>query len=230
MRYLVSLALFSLALGAAPARAQQQRAAAPTPATNPPAAPESRDDWQRAPDIFAAAGLRPGSRVADLGAGEGWLSTRLAKYVGPAGRVFAADISENSLRSLSERLSADSVTNIELILSEPDDPRLPYGTLDAVIIVNAYHEMTERVAVLDGIKRALRPGGVLVIVDNPPADSTLRTRKEQTSRHLLAIDFARDDLEAHGFQIVSEQPEFVKYIEPSHAHRQWLIVARRGEK
>ena len=229
MRYLVFLALFSLALGSSPALAQLQRTAAPAAATSAPA-PESRDEWQRAPDIFAAAGLRPGSRVADLGAGEGWLSTRLAKHVGPTGRVFAADISENALRSLSERLATDSVTNIELILSEPDDPRLPYGTLDAVIIVNAYHEMVQRVAVLDGIKRALRPGGVLVIVDNPPTDSTARTRKEQTSRHLLAIDFARDDLEAHGFEIVSEQPEFVKYIEPSHAHRQWLLVARRGEK
>ena len=230
MRYLATIAILFLALAPLPARAQLQRTAAGSAATGAAPVPESRDDWQRAPDIFAAAGLKPGSRVADLGAGEGWLSTRLARHVGPTGRVFAADISENALRSLSERLAADSVTNIELILSEPDDPRLPYGTLDAVIIVNAYHEMVERVAVLDGIKRALRPGGLLVIVDNPPADSTVRTRKEQTSRHLLAIDFARDDLEAHGFEIVSEQPEFVKYIEPSHAHRQWLLVARRKDK
>lgn len=229
MRHLVSLALLvltSLTLGISPAHAQVQRTAAGA-ANGAPATPESRDDWQRAPDIFAAAGVRPGSRVADLGAGEGWLTTRLAKHVGPSGRVFAADISENALRSLSETIERDSLSNVELILSEPDDPRLPYGTLDAVIIVNAYHEMVQRVAVLEGIKRALRPGGTLVIVDNPPADSSVGTRREQTSRHSLTLDFARDDLESHGFELVREQREFVENVHDSHTHRQWLLVARR---
>lgn len=230
MRYLVSLAFFSLVLGASLADAQLPRTAAPGARNGASAAPESRDDWQRAPDIFVAAGLRAGSRVADLGSGEGWLTTRLAKHVGPAGRVFAADISENALRSLSETVARDSFSNIELILSEPDDPRLPYGSLDAVIIVNAYHEMVERVAVLEGIKRSLRPGGMLVIVDSPPADSSFRTRSEQTSRHSLALDFARDDLEAHGFELVSEQREFVQNAHDSHLHRQWMLVARRREK
>ena len=231
MRSLFSLPLLALALGTLPAQAQIPRtSAAGSGSANGTATHESRDDWQRAPDIFVAAGLGPGSRVADLGAGEGWLTTRLARHVGPTGRVFAADISENALRALAGRPVLDSLGNIELILSEPDDPRLPYGTLDAVIIVNAYHEMVERVAVLEGIKRALRPGGTLVIVDNPPGDSTYRTRSEQTSRHSLALDFARDDLQAHGFDIVSEQPEFVENVHDSHVHRQWLLVARRRDK
>ncbi len=191
--------------------------------------PERRDDWQRAPDIFAAAGLTAGSRVADLGAGEGWLSTRLAKQVGTTGRVFAADISERALISLGEALARDSIRNVELVLSEADDPRLPYGTLDAVIVVNAYHEFTQRVAVLDGIKRALRQGGLFVIADSPP-DSTARTRKEQMERHTLALELARDDLEAHGFEIVSVQPEFVQNKHETHTHRQWLLVARRGSR
>ncbi|MEX2179060.1 MAG: class I SAM-dependent methyltransferase [Gemmatimonadaceae bacterium] len=191
----------------------------------PPPPPERRDDWQRAPDIFAAAGLRAGSRVADLGAGEGWLTTRLARHVGPGGRVFAADISERALQSLGEALG-DSTGQVELVLSEADDPRLPYGTLDAVIVVNAYHEFVERVAVLDGVKRALKPGGLLVIVDAAPSDTVL-TRREQAQNHTLAPAFARDDLEAHGFEIVSVQPEFVLHKHDTHTHRQWLISARK---
>jgi SAM-dependent methyltransferase len=185
-----------------------------------------RDDWQRAPDIFTALRALTGSRIADLGAGEGWLTQRLAKHVGPSGRVFAVDISDAALTRLGETLARDSIRNVELVLAEDDDPRLPFGTLDGVVIVNAYHEMTKRVAVLDGVKRALRPGGLLVIVDNSPPDS-VQTRKAQTDRHQLALDFARDDLEAQGFEIVSSDPKFVDRQLTDHAQKQWMLVARR---
>ena len=191
-----------------------------------------RDDWQRASDIFAALGARPGARIADLGAGEGWLTTRLSKQVGADGRVFAADISERALTSLAGTLAQQGIRNVELILSEDDDPRLPFGTLDGVVILNAYHEIVQRVPVLEGVKRALRPGGALVIVDNVPVDSTLRTRKEQTERHQLAIEFARDELEAQGFEIVSSDPGFItRPVEAGGmAHREWILVARRRAK
>lgn len=227
VKNLVVAALMAVAVTAASLNAQMR-----TPAPQGSAGtsnPERRDDWQRAPEIFAALGAVPGSRVADLGAGEGWLTTRLARQVGPTGRVFAADISENALKALAETIARDSTLgNVELVLSEADDPRLPWGTLDGVVIVNAYHEMVQRVPVLDGVKRALRPGGLLVIVDAVPADS-IHTRREQTTRHTLALDFVRDDLEAQGFEIVSTQPEFVSYRHPDHAHRQWLLVARRAK-
>ena len=187
-----------------------------------------RDDWQRAPDIFAALRASNGSRIADLGAGEGWLTQRLAKHVGPGGRVFAVDISDGALTRLGESLARDSIRNVELVLAEDDDPRLPFGTLDGVVIVNAYHEMTKRVAVLDGVKRALRPGGLLVIVDNSPPDS-VQTRKAQTDRHQLALEFARDDLEAQGFEIVSFDPKFVVRQLTDHAQKQWMLVARRAK-
>jgi len=214
-----------------PLYAQGVRSAAPQGggATATAATPR-RDDWQRPGDIFAALGATAGSRIADLGAGEGWLTLRLAKQVGPTGRVFASDISDEALTRLGESLTRDSLRHVELVLAEDDDPRLPFGTLDGVVILNAYHEMTQRVAVLDGVKRALRPGGTLVIVDNLPADSTARTRKEQTSRHSLALEFARDDLEAQGFEIVSQNPAFVDQRNGAMQHRQWMIVARRSKK
>jgi predicted methyltransferase len=213
-----------------PVYAQGVRSASPQGAAVSTSSSSRRDDWQRPADIFAALGVTSGSRVADLGAGEGWLTLRLAKHVGPTGRVFASDISDEALTRLGESLDRDSLRNVELVLAEDDDPRLPFGTLDGVVILNAYHEMNQRVAVLDGVKRALRPGGVLVIVDNVPADSTARTRKEQTSRHSLALDFARDDLEAQGFEIVSQDSAFVDQRNGAMQHRQWMIVARRSKK
>ena len=213
-----------------PLAAQGVRSASPQGAAVSPAASTRRDDWQRPGDIFAALGATSGSRIADLGAGEGWLTVRLAKHVGPTGRVFASDISDEALTRLGENLTRDSLRNVELVLAEDDDPRLPFGTLDGVVILNAYHEMTQRVAVLDGVKRALRPGGLLVIVDNIPTDSTARTRKEQTSRHSLALEFARDDLEAQGFELVAQDPAFVDQRNGAMQHRQWMLVARRAKK
>jgi predicted methyltransferase len=75
----------------------------------------------------------------------------------------------------------------------------------------------------------LKPGGLLVIVDNTPPDSVV-TRKAQTDHHQLAIDFVRDDLEAQGFEIVSADPKFIDRKITDHMQRQWLLVARRGEK
>ena len=224
----------SLALLAAPLTTLAQTR---TPAPAPGASARSgnnptvrREDWQRVPDIFAALGVKPGSRIADLGSGEGWLTTRLARQVGANGRVFAVDIDNNALTRLGETLAKDSLRNVEIILAEDDDPRLPFGTLDGVVIVNAYHEVTKRVPVLEGVRRALRPGGVLVIVDNIPADSSMRTRQEQVTRHSIALEFARDDLEAQGFEVVSTNPRFIDHKSGDHWQRQWMIVARRGDK
>lgn len=222
------ISIAGLLLATEPVYAQQLRSATPQGSAASPSV--RRDDWQRVADIFAALSVTDGSRIADLGAGEGWLTTRLARRVGPTGRVFASDVSTEALERLGETIARDSLRNVELVLAEDDDPRLPHGTLDGVVILNAYHEMDQRVAVLDGVKRALRPGGVLVIVDNIPADSAMRTRREQTSRHSLALEFARDDLEAQGFEIVSSDPAFVDQKNGAAVHRQWLLVARRPKK
>ena len=220
--------ILALIVGGAPdaARGQARTTAPQAPGAGTQGDHGRRDDWQRVPDIFAALGAKPGARIADLGAGEGWLTTRLARQVAPGGRVFAADISERALASLAQTLEAAKIDNVELLLAADDRPGLPYGTLDGVVILNAYHEMLQRIAVLDGIKRSLKPGGVLVIVDNTPVDS-LASRKEQTSRHTLALALARDDLEAQGFEIVSSAPDFITRPMEGTAHREWMLVARR---
>jgi ubiquinone/menaquinone biosynthesis C-methylase UbiE len=225
---------FGLLLAMPGLTAAQTRSPAPVSQGAPGAArtqpTERREDWQRAPDIFAALGVGAGSRVADLGSGQGWLTTRLAKAVGATGRVFASDIDPGALRTLAGTLARETIQNVELVLAEDDDPRLPFESLDGVVVVNAYHEMTKRVAVLDGIKRALVPGGKLVIVENTPHDTAFVTRKQQTEHHVIAIDFVRDDLEAQGFEILSVNPTFIDRKEGDHSHRQWMIVARVAPK
>jgi ubiquinone/menaquinone biosynthesis C-methylase UbiE len=185
-----------------------------------------RDEWQRVPAVLEALGVERGSRIADIGAGGGYFTDRLSEAVGPAGRVYAVDIDERALLSLHEWRELEDRDNVEIILGEVDDPRLPYRSLDGALIVNAYHEMTEYPAMLAGIIRALEPSGRLVIVDNPPPDS-VTTREAQTERHNLAMAFAAAELEEAGFSLVDSQPRFIELEHGDHTHHHWMLVAER---
>jgi len=189
----------------------------------------SRDEWQKVDEIFAAMGVSPGDTVADVGAGEGFLSVRLSHAVGEQGRVYAEDISSRALRDLREQLEGLDLKNVEPVLGEADDPKLPPGKLDAVVIVNAYHEMTEHASMLAGILRSLKPGGRLVIVDNPPSDSTA-SRRSQTGAHDIHIGLVEQDLLAAGFEILEKRPDFINSGSGRGRHRQWMLVAgKRSE-
>jgi ubiquinone/menaquinone biosynthesis C-methylase UbiE len=220
--------LTALTLAAAPAAAQGSAASAPPAARSASGQTprETREQWQRIPDIFVALRVAPGSRVADVGAGDGYFTERLAKHVGPGGRVFAVDVVESALAQLRRLVEGEKLANVELVLGEADDPRLPYGTLDAALVVNAYHEMVQHAPMLAGIRRALRPGGVLVIVDNAPTDSAA-PRYRQTGEHQLALPLAEQDLREAGFEVVERVPGFVTQQHDGHTHRQWLLVGRR---
>lgn len=185
-----------------------------------------RDEWQRVPAIFEALQLEPGSRIADVGAGGGYFTDRLSLAVGPEGRVFAVDINERTLLDLHRWLERDGRQNVELILGEVDDPRLPYRSLDGALIVNAYHEMGEYEAMLEGIHRSLEVGGRLVIVDNVPNDGTA-SRAEQIDDHKIALELVAGDLEEAGFAIVDRQPDFINLDHGGHTHREWMLVAER---
>jgi ubiquinone/menaquinone biosynthesis C-methylase UbiE len=178
-------------------------------------------------------GLAPGSVVADLGAGSGWFTSRLAKAVGPAGRVYAVDVNPVTLRELREALSKE-LTNIEIVRGEENDPKLPAGQLDAVLVVNAYHEFAEYQAVLARVKEALKPGGRLVLVEPAPRRTEDATRAAQTRRHTIAMTFAEADLVEAGFDVVRRDPAFV--TRPAHQEAgatvtptDWLLVARRPD-
>jgi predicted methyltransferase len=124
-----------------------------------------RDAWQKPERIMDALGIADGSTVADLGAGGGWFTIRLARRVGPNGLVYAEDIQVEMLEATRRRVAREGRRNVEPILGTPDDPRLPEGKLDAVLIVDAYHEMEYPVALLRNVRRTLKPAGRVGIVD-----------------------------------------------------------------
>src|SRR5918999_3676457 len=225
-RWPVSLAAALLAAGVTIEASAQLPRAPGTQATPPAqAAPsQSRDQWQRVADILSALAIDTGSRVADIGAGGGFYTERLAKRVGPQGRVFAVDVDEQAVERLEQLVAAQSLRNVELILGKPDDPRLPYRSLDAALIVNAYHEMVRHSEMLREIHAALKPGGRLVILDNTPHDKNT-PRYRQVDGHQIDIDIVVGELRDAGFEIVRRDDEFVNRNHNGNVHRNWLLVA-----
>jgi SAM-dependent methyltransferase len=209
-----------VAVAAASAGAQQRRQAGlPGDGALPP-----RESWQRVPDIVAALGPVEGRRVADIGAGQGLFTRALSARVGPGGRVYAVEISDEALAALAAL--RDSLPNVEVVTGTETDPRLPLaaGALDAALIMNTYHELTKHEAILAAVKRALRPGGLLVVVDNAPTNDAW-PRAEQASHHGLAPRHAVAELEGAGYEIAARDDGFIVQPQP-----QWMIVARRPKR
>jgi ubiquinone/menaquinone biosynthesis C-methylase UbiE len=140
-----------------------------------------RDEWQQPDRIMDALLIADGSKVADLGAGGGWFTIRLAHRVGPNGLVYAEDVQRQMIDSITRRVADQHLTNVRTILGTMDDPRLP-PTLDAVLIVDTYPQFRDPVSLLQHVAAALAPSGRLGIVDfkkdgaggpGPPLDERL---------------------------------------------------------
>jgi SAM-dependent methyltransferase len=132
-----------------------------------------RDEWNKPDVIMDALGIADGAVVADLGAGGGWFTIRLARRVGPNGVVYALDIQPQMIEAINRRVQQEGLSNVRTVLGSDADPRLPSG-LDAVLIVDAYREMDEPSrpdvlrSLLQNVERALKPQGRLGIVDFLP--------------------------------------------------------------
>lgn len=179
-----------------------------------------RDSWQRVPALLAAMRMREGAHVADVGAGGGFITRRLATQAGHAGRVYAVEIDARVVARLRQRMLDEDLANVAVVLGSPTDPGLPADSLDAIIVVDAYHEFTEHEAMLHAFRRALRPGGRVVICDTA---SRLPTREEQVKWHGIAPHFVKKELEDAGFQVLSVDEEFTV----RGSSRKALIVAER---
>ncbi|HEY7476314.1 MAG TPA: methyltransferase domain-containing protein [Vicinamibacterales bacterium] len=123
-----------------------------------------RDEWQQPDRIMDRLSIADGARVADIGAGGGWFTIRLARRVGPNGRVFAEDIQPQMIESIKRRVDREGLTWVDGILGSAADPRLPPG-LQAVLIVDTYPQFRDPVGLLRNVAAALVPGGRLGIVD-----------------------------------------------------------------
>ncbi len=124
-----------------------------------------RDEWQKPDQIMDTLVIADGAVVADLGCGAGWFTVRLARRVGPNGLVYAEDVQTEMIRSTERRVQREGLRNVRPILGTQDDPRLPAGRVDALLIVDAYHEIVNPVALLTNVARALKPSGRVGIVD-----------------------------------------------------------------
>jgi ubiquinone/menaquinone biosynthesis C-methylase UbiE len=124
-----------------------------------------RDAWQKPDLIMDALGIGEGSVVADVGAGGGWFTVRLARRVGPNGTVFAQDLQPQMLEAIKRRVGREGLRNVDYVQGSLDDPRLPPGRLDAVLIVDAYHELANPIELLRNVSASLKTTGRIGIVD-----------------------------------------------------------------
>ena len=178
--------------------------------------------------LFHALDLHEGSVVADVGAGAGDYSIPLAKAVGAKGRVVAVDIEPRVLSRLRERAHKEGLGNIDAVQGDVDNPHLPPASIDGVLIVNAYHEMTSYAAMLKHIRAALKPAGRLVIADfTSPRRS--QPREVQTARHEIAPELVLAELRTAGFRILTLEDPFMAVGPQDANHVEWLMVATPAE-
>lgn len=144
-----------------------------------------------------ALGDLTGASVADLGAGSGYFTVRLAARVGSTGRVYAIDLQPEMLKMLAARLAREHVKNVTLVHGAVDDPKLPPASLDLVLLVDVYHELSEPQKMLRAIRTALKPDGRLVLLEYRKEDPNVPIRLE----HKMSVAEAKLELEAEGFAL-----------------------------
>ena len=150
------------------------------------------------PDIaLDALKLLPGSTVADVGAGSGYMSVKMAKRVGPTGKVYANDIQPEMLTLLRQRLTREKITNIEPVLGAVDDPKLPTNSIDLILMVDVYHEFQQPQIMLRRMRESLKSGGRLVLLEYRKEDPSIPIRPD----HKMSVAEAKLEVEAEGYTL-----------------------------
>jgi ubiquinone/menaquinone biosynthesis C-methylase UbiE len=177
-----------------------QTPAPPSPPTSTPYAGDlsifeepGRDQRLQIDRVMDLLHLKPGSTIADIGAGGGWFSVRAARRVGPKGRVIAEDINPKFIASIQQRAQREHLANIVPLLGTPDDPKLTPDSLDAALMLKVYHEIAHPLLVLANLRAALKPGARFGIID----------RNGNGSDHGLKESIVREEVEHAGFRQVA---------------------------
>jgi SAM-dependent methyltransferase len=154
-----------------------------------------REQEEQPEAMLDALKIATGATVADVGAGVGYTSLKLARRVGPTGTVYATDIQPEMLRMLVANARAARVANVKAIRSTATDPKLPEGKIDLILMVDVYHECADPAATLQGLRKALKPGGRLVLVEFRGEDPSVPILPE----HKMTVAQVRRELEPQGF-------------------------------
>jgi SAM-dependent methyltransferase len=158
----------------------------------------SEREEEEAPDVaLDLLKIPKGAAVADIGAGSGYLTVRLAARVGATGRVFANDVQPQMLNILARRLSNSRITNVTLIEGTFDDPKLPPASVDLALMVDVYHELSQPQSILRHLRESLKTGGRLVLLEYRKEDPTVPIKPE----HKMSVAEAKMEVEAEGFTL-----------------------------
>jgi len=149
--------------------------------------------------VMDLLGIVAGKRVADIGAGSGWFTTRAARRVGRDGTVYAVDINPEAIRYINRRVRKESLSNVRTILSKSDDPLLPKDSVDAVLLLKTYHEVADPISLLQHLHAALKPGARVGIID----------RNGTAENHGVNRDIVVDEAAQAGYRLL-ETYDFVK--------------------
>jgi ubiquinone/menaquinone biosynthesis C-methylase UbiE len=156
-----------------------------------------RESEENPDGALDAIGFKPGMVVADVGAGTGYMSLKMAKRVGPSGKVYAEDVQPEMLRRLRANAAEAKLTNIQTVLGGEADPKLPPNTLDLILLVDVYHEFSQPQRMLRKMREALKPDGRLVLLEYRKEDPSIPIRPE----HKMSVAEVKLEVEAEGFHL-----------------------------
>jgi len=182
-----------------------------------------RDKWQKADEMIRQLNLKPGGVVADIGCHEGYMTFKLSTVVGETGWVYAVDVEQKKLDQLKINQEQSKAKNIIAVKGDYDNPKLPLNAMDAVVIVDTYHEMDDHDKILQHVMAALKPGGRLALCEPIEDGRRKLVRADQERKHELGMNYAIEDLKKVGFTIIKKQDPFVDRAEKG--DKMWLLVA-----
>ena len=164
---------------------------------------EGREEFQKPQQVMDAFELKPGMKVADVGCGSGYFTVKIAGEIGPEGKIWAIDAWQDMLDYLDRRLQIEGLENVELVKVDRDDPMIPKGGADLILMVDVYHYIKERVAYGEKLREGLAPGGRLIVLDYIPKSIEERPWGPPPSQHMSEADLTAD-LEEAGFRKVMQ--------------------------
>ena len=164
---------------------------------------EERDDEERASESFKQLKRKPGMTICDLGCGNGYWTLPMARDVAPDGKVLAVDIQPEMLKLLQARAGRAKIKNIKPILGDVDDPNLPIGEVDLLLMVDVYHEFSHPESMLWAIRRSLTPGGVVALLEYREEDPDVPIKP----LHKMSKAQIMKEYETNGFKLVREYNE-----------------------